>query len=243
MDKALLTLPLAIQIALGSGYLAYLIAYAGLREKHTSTDAVFRTIAFGLIATAVLTWLDANSRLIQLSAFGATVLAGAFWRFKGMDWTRRVLRKSDISWTDDVPTAWLTVTATRTSAAVAHIAVDLDDGRTVVCDDTRPFADAPYGPCVFGLAGDVALYVTAERRPDGEWFDHLDILHPTEGARLTYLPVGKIKRVELRFWTKANALAAAAEMEAEQAAAGAPEGALNLGYRSGAASSSNLPSA
>lgn len=223
LDKAL-ALPIAVQIALGSGYLAYLIAYAGLRERHTATDAVFRAIAFGLVATAVLTSFDATHLLTKIWAVLLTVLAGAGWRWIGMELTRKVLRRTDISWTDDIPTAWLSVTAVKTDARISQVAVDLDDGRTLVCEDTRRFADAPHGPCVFGLSGDLGIYVTAEMRANGEWFSHDDVLHDSQGSNMTYLPASKIKRVELRFWTSANGKAAeAAAAKALQAQAEEPE--------------------
>jgi hypothetical protein len=223
LDKAL-ALPIAVQIALGSGYLAYMIAYAGLREKHTATDAIFRAVAFGLVATAVLTSFDPARLPTKICAVLLTVLAGAGWRWIGMELTRKVLRRTDISWTDDIPTAWLSITAVKTDARISQIAVDLDDGRTVVCEDTRRFVGAPHGPCVFGLSGDLGIYVTAEMRANGEWFSHEHVLHDTQGANMTYLPASKIKRVELRFWTNANGKAAeAAAATALQAEAEVPE--------------------
>ena len=222
-DKAI-ALPVAAQIALGSGYLAYLIAYAGLRERHTATDAVFRSAAFGLAATAVLTSLDPESLWVKIGAVAATVILGILWRSVGMAATRTIFRRTDISWTDDIPTAWLSVTATRTDARVSQIAVDMEDGRTLFCEDTRRFKDAPHGPCVFGLSGDVALYVTAEL-VDGKWTEHERVIDNVEGANLTYVPAAKIKRVELRFWTTATGKgAAAAAVEAKSGAAEAPEG-------------------
>ncbi|HEX8553182.1 MAG TPA: hypothetical protein VF695_00610 [Sphingomonas sp.] len=222
MDS-LWTLPVALQIALGSGYLAYLVAYAGLRERHTSTEAIFRAIAFGMIATATLTWFDGRNVFVQVAAVAGTITGGAVWRFKGMDWARCLLRRTDISWTDDIPTAWLSVTAVRTEYRPSQIAVDLNDGRTVFCDDTRLFTQAPHGPCVFGLTGDIALYVTAELREDGTWLEHDDVLHPTDGANLTYLPASSIKRVAVRYWTKANGTGAEAVTPVAQAAAAVPE--------------------
>ena len=221
-DK-LLSMPVAIQIALGSGYLAYLIAYAGLRERHTATDAIFRSAAFGLAATAVLTTLDGRSIWVKLGAVAATIVVGIVWRWVVMEATRAAFRHTDISWTDDIPTAWLSVTATRTNAKVSQLAVDLEDGRTLLCEDTRRFRDAPHGPCVFGLSGDLALYVTAEMWADGCWVEHDRVLDDVEGANLTYVPAGKIKRVEMRLWTTATEKgAAAAAGPANSGAAEAP---------------------
>jgi hypothetical protein len=127
-----------------------------------------------------------------------------------MELAQGALRWSGISWADDVPSAWLTITALRTDLRPSQIAVDIDGDRTLCCDDTRQFADAPYGPCVYGLDGSIAFYVTGERRPDGKWINHTDVRN-ANGCRLTYVPASAIKRVEIRNWTKLNAKAVTAE--------------------------------
>lgn len=208
MDKNLLNLPWQIQLSLGSGYLAYLIAYAGIRQHHTATDAIFRTVAFGLAATAVLLWAPLEHGLLEIAALASALATGALWRWKGMAMTKTALGVANVTWSDDIPSAWLSITAMRTDVRPSQIAVDLDNGRTLVCDDTRRFAKAPYGPCVFGLDGSVALYVTAEMRPDNTWLEKLDVEHPFDGPRLTYIPASAIKRVEMRLWTRANEKAA-----------------------------------
>ena len=234
MDEKLFALPWHLQLALGSGYLAYLVAYAGIRQHHTATDTVFRSIAFGLVASAILLWLPAVGLRPHwippapiwrpLAAVIATVAVGAFWRWRGMRWSRSMLEAANVSWSDDIPSAWISITAQRTDVRPSQVTVDLNDGRTLVCDDTRMFRDSPFGPCVFGLDGSVALYVTAERRADdgdtkGEWFEHDDVRNPMDGDRLTYIPASAIRRVELRHWTKANAKGAKAAEPARDAVA------------------------
>ena len=125
-----------------------------------------------------------------------------------MSWSKAALGGANISWTDDIPTAWLSITALRTDVRPSQLAIDLDCGRTLVCDDTRRFKDAPYGPCVFGLDGSVALYVTAEMRPDGTWIEKDDVEDQYDGPRLTYVPASSVKRVELRLWSRPTAKAA-----------------------------------
>ncbi|WP_138983994.1 hypothetical protein [Sphingomonas elodea] len=206
MDEKLLGLPLHIQIALGGGYLAYLVAYAGIRQHHTPLEVFFRSIAFGLVSTAVMLWApDAPAFLVAwkhpfwrpTTAVASTVLIGAFWRWRGMRWSRVALRELNVSWTDDIPTAWLTVTATETNIAPTQIVVDLDGGRTLMCEDTRLFEHSPFAPCIYGLDGSIAFYVTAERPAGGEWVDRTDVLH-VDGDMLTYVPASAIKRVQLR---------------------------------------------
>ena len=216
----ILKLSLAVQVALGSGYLAYLIAYAGIRQHHSATDVVFRALAFGLVASAVIVWTTFIP-LVQLPlAVFLTIATGALWRWKGMSLSMELIRKSDVAWSDDIPTAWLSISAMRTDTKISQIAVELENGRILFCRDTRNFADAPFGPCVLGLGGDVALYVTDELRIDGQWHEPDRVRDPHDGANLTYIPASEIKRVELRFWTKKlnGSGVGAAELESDVAA-------------------------
>jgi hypothetical protein len=207
MDEKLLNLPFYIQLSLGSGYLAYLVAYAGIRQHHTPSEVVFRSIAFGMAATAVMLWAPEAPAALNnwkhpfwrpSSALVATVTIGAFWRWRGMQWSRALLRRLNVSWTDDIPTAWLSITATETNISPTQIVVDLDSGRTLMCDDTRLFTGAPFAPCIYGLDGSLAFYVTAERPAGGEWVERTEIRHDIEGDMLTYVPASAIKRVQLR---------------------------------------------
>jgi len=207
MDEKLLSLPFYIQFALGSGYLAYLVAYAGIRQHHTPSEVFFRSIAFGMTTTAVMLWApEAPATFARwkhpiwrpCTALIFTVTIGVFWRWRGMRWSRATLRKLNVSWTDDIPTAWLSVTATETDVSPTQIVVDLDSGRTLMCDDTRLFAGAPFAPCVYGLDGSIAFYVTAERPSGGDWVERTEIRHDVEGDMLTYVPATAIKRVQLR---------------------------------------------
>lgn len=208
MDDKFLSLPWQIQLALGSGYMAYLIAYSGIRQHHTTTDVAFRSISFGLVGTAIQFWMPLKPVFLEAVSLVSTLAAGAFWRWKGMRLTKSILSKTNITWSDDIPSAWLSVTAMRTDITPSQVSVDLENGRILVCDDTRRFKNAPHGPCIFGLDGSLALYVTAERRPDGTWLEITDVYDAKDGHRLTYVPASEIKRVELRLWAQTNEKAA-----------------------------------
>ena len=218
MEDKLLNLPWQIQLALGSGYLAYLIAYSGIRQHHTATDVTFRSFSFGLVATSFMIWVPLRPICLEVGAVVATLGTGAIWRWKGMAWAKAALGITNITWADDIPTAWLSITALRTDVRPSQIAVDLDCGRTLFCEDTRRFKNAPFGPCVFGLDGSLALYVTAEMRSDGTWIEKSDVEDSHDGPRITYVPANSIKRVELRLWTSSNAKASTEEVPAEDEA-------------------------
>lgn len=214
MNETILSLPLHLQISLASGYLAYLIAYAGIRQHHTASEVFFRSLAFGMIATAVLLSTAAEGSrepyMRAVVAVIATISVGALWRWRGMRWSRKIFHGSNISWTDDIPTAWLSITATDTDARPSQLSVDLQCGRVLLCEDTRDFKDSPYGPCVFGLDGSIAMYVTAEMRTDGSWLEQKDVRHG-DGDRLTFIPASEVRRVDLRFWTKPSVKAGKVE--------------------------------
>lgn len=211
----LFKLSFTVQLAVASGYLAYLIAYAGIRQHHTTADAVLKSFAFGILASALMTH-GYQSWLTPVIAFALSIVSGVLWRWVGMNAWAWITRKAGISWSDDIPTAWISVTATRTDASPSQVAVELTDGRILLCEDTRLYGDCHQGPVTFGLSGDVAMYVTDECRPNGEWIEKDDPRHADEGDLITYLPASQIKRVEVRYLSaKASK---AAEQRASQAA-------------------------
>jgi hypothetical protein len=68
-------------------------------------------------------------------------------------------------------------------------------------------------------------------RPDGTWDEKTDVRHPIDGDKLTYIPASEVKRVEIRYWTRANEKAAKeAARVAGEAGAEAAAGAPNSGY-------------
>ena len=189
-----------LQVALGSGYAAYMIAYTGIRSHHQTIDTTFRTIAFGLVATAVLLSVSAAmwKPATIAAAFLATVTSGILWRRWGMTGWSNLLRYLDLTWSDDTPSAWAKFSQDQ-DHYVTQLTVVTTDGRVLVCDDTRPFERSPQGPCVLGTSGDLTMYVTHSKAvgeanlvesdsPDLEGW----------GARLTYVPAGKIERLEIR---------------------------------------------
>lgn len=222
MPESLSSLPVAIQITLGSGYMAYVVAYGGVRQHHSATDATFGTFAFGLVATAVLAWLPLIAGWRAAAAVALTIAAGALWKAVGIRFARWLLRITNVSWADDVPSAWLTITAERTNLRPSQIAVDVEGGRVLLCEDTRLFSDLPYGPCTLGLDGSIAMYVSAEMKPDGEWIDKTDINHAGEGAKITYIPAAGVKRVEMRYWSSVNGSDGLAARAAEKGAEAEP---------------------
>lgn len=94
---------------------------------------------------------------------------------------------------------------------MSQISIQLDDDSWLFCDDTRQFADAPYGPCVLGPNGDVAIYATHKCQPGEDFVEDSDVRDPHHGDKLTYVPASKIRRVSLRMLKGTKSSAAGAE--------------------------------
>lgn len=218
MDEKLLSLPWQIQLALGSGYAAYMVAYVGIRDHHRGVDIAFRAIAFGLVATAFLALTPTLGLAFRLAgAVFITVAVGLVWRRFGMGAAKWLLRQGNISWSDDTPSAWATIIAAH--RPVTQISVLLDDGTWLNCNAAGRFNDAPFGPCILGPNGDIGFYVTDEESADGTVIVNDHVRDAIEGDRLTYVPAARIVRMSLRHVMKLSRDSTAVEEGVSQ-----PEG-------------------
>lgn len=199
MDLGFLQLPAQIQIAAASGYSAYLAANTGIRGHHTATETAFGSAAYGLVATGVLVSLPQNTHLLisGVLAFVVTLFAGLFWRKIGCRLWFNLLSKLEVTNADDSPSAWLTL-QDNTKNYLTQIAVEVEGGAWLRCDDASKFRNAPFGPCILGPNGDVALYLTHEKLPGQEAREVRTTTADGWGHRLTYIPAARVRRVHLR---------------------------------------------
>jgi hypothetical protein len=201
---AFLNLSVGIQTAIVGGYLAYVIAYMGLRDRHRPIDVAFISLVFSLIATAVLWLLSSYGPVISIpSALVATIIAGLIWRRFLHPFLFLILRHFDVTWSNDDPSALATILDDRRSY-ITQIAVLLEDGTWLRCDDVQQFRGAPFWPCLIGPNGDVALYLTHEEPKDGEAKLLATVRDAIYGDRLTYIPAARIKQITMRRKSKVN---------------------------------------
>ncbi|MBC2858730.1 hypothetical protein [Stappia sp. 28M-7] len=205
MNLEFFSAPLALQLALGGGYLGYLAAYAGIRAHHRQIDIAFLTVAFGITATTCFEIAqpktgDAPAIAIALLL---VVLVGLAWRGFGRRIIRRALQRGQLSYADDDPSV-LTAVFADTSHNVSQVMVVLDDGRELRCDDTSKFSDAAIAPFIYGSDGSIALYVTHSSRleKDGtqkEEERQENVRDPVWGDNMTIVPAGRVRHVDIRF--------------------------------------------
>jgi hypothetical protein len=203
-DLEFLKQPWEIQVMLASGYASYLAAYTGLRDRQRAIDVAFVSLAFGLVATLVLWLLISTGPIISsAAAFVASLVVGLAWRKFGRPLAFATLRAMNITWSDDEPSA-LASLCNNTRHRMSQIAVELDDGTWLSCNDAARFANAPFGPCHIGPNGDVALYLTHEQRPNSTERELGTVRDAHYGDRVTWVPASRIKQMTMRHIPKSS---------------------------------------
>lgn len=198
MFEDIITLPLEIQFPFATGYTAYLLAFSGIRSAHKAVDTIFIILIFSSIATLFFAALEGYGPVFAgASSFVGTCISSVFWRRVLRFRVRYFMRNLDISWANDDPSALATL-CDDTQHEVTQVAVRLNNGSWLRCDDTSAFNDAPYAPFLVSPSGDLALYLTHEDTPDGNSRESLTTVDELYGARLTYVPASNISEINLR---------------------------------------------
>jgi hypothetical protein len=197
----LLTLPWPTFLTIISGYVAYHIANIGRREHHKTGDIVVSTVVFGFFAAFAYNFcrivFEISLVWSSVVTFALAILLGAGWATFGRRIFEGLLRKSNVTHSDDLPSAWIALASTRRPAT--QLTVKLKDGSWLMCDNLKRFATSPNGPCVLGAKGDILMYVTHTQSEIGvSFFSAPDPLNDQWGHEITYIPADQIARVDLR---------------------------------------------
>lgn len=205
-DAKLLDLPWVTLVTLVTGYIGYFIANVGVKDHHQPLEIAFSTLVFGLLSsfpynlTIAAHWLPASSRIYvaTLTALAFALVVGIVWRKWGRRLMYRVLRKYDISWSDNTSSAWQQLFDQR-NAPVYELTVYLKNGVILLSRDMATFDGLPNGPCTLGNKGDVILYVTHRYLPGKkEWQVDEHVTNERYGSLATYVPADQIARLEIR---------------------------------------------
>jgi hypothetical protein len=204
MPTEILALSWKVQVALASGYAAYIISYRGVRTHHSAQDTIFLSLVFSLIASAEL-WLSRGLSPLFAggSAFLISVSIGMLWRRRGMKILTNILRAPNTTWSDDTPSAWARLQENR-EFPLSQISVLVKDGTWLHCNQTALFNDAPYAPGILGTSGDILMYLTSVKPKDGEEREQSTTLSDEFGSRLTYVPASEIARISFRLMPSIN---------------------------------------
>lgn len=197
----LLNQPWSTVLLFVGGYISYHIANTGIRDHHKTIDITFSTLVFGFFSVflyeTLTRVLSIRIDVASLAAVFGAILIGAFWRLRGREWYQFLLRKTNVSESDDIPSAWLAL-FDQTKYDWTQISVKTKDNKWLYCKDMRLFIDKPNGPCTLGPNGDVLMYVTGTGAEDGEEVDIPEVVDPHWGDNITYIPASEIKLVDIR---------------------------------------------
>jgi hypothetical protein len=198
MTSDLLSLPLEIQIAVGGGYLAYSVAYAGLRSGHGATDMTMRSLAFGLVGmfTYIVLLPFTGTFGSGIVAVGACITAGASWRAWGARKWAGLIKLTRVHQDDGMISAWDAFIQSP-NLKVTQAMVRLKSGRELFCSETAEYIGGPMNGLLLGSDGGIVIAVESEEMPGGETLDRTHIKDQW-GTRMTYVPASEIEMIELR---------------------------------------------
>ena len=193
--------PLQMQIAAGIGFMAYLLAMAGLRSRHRPIEIAGWSLAFSAIFLLMQAVLDRLMMPIAAGAWAAlvTLAAAVFWRsvgWRAANWIGRKLRISRALPHPDVE-SWLL----DQHPAITQIGVVLKDGTEITCLNTEAHWDELdkaenrnlRAPVFFADDGSIALVAEEVTRAGQDPEKHgQEFIHDEWGTRLTVLRADQI---------------------------------------------------
>jgi hypothetical protein len=197
MNSGFFELSLSIQVALASGYLAYITAYAGLRRGHATQDAIFISLVFSVVALLCFELFPIEQTFLRAAMAGTSALVGGIlWRKIGRPFWLWIMRKTGVHREDGVHAPWDVLV--QTDGKVGQLSVHLKNGRVLYLHDRRAFLGCPWEGLYLGGDGSVIMAVESEELPDGTNEIREAVRDDDWGTRMTYIPASEIARVNIR---------------------------------------------
>ncbi len=192
----MLQLPIYLQVSLGSGFLAYVIAYHGKRKNEKAVDLLFGVIAFSL--PGILLWLSlekieyATAQSIFL-VVTLTVGLGLLWRKWGQRLWYHLMHKSRIS-NDEGYAKTLPRLIQDPTIKPTQLFVTLKNGKILGCTSIDAFRQSPVSGWSIDDEGNIAMYVC---EVDGK--SVIDETINDWGQLVTYIPKEEVHCMDIRF--------------------------------------------
>jgi hypothetical protein len=204
----MLALPVQTLSVLAAGYMSYRLAYTGKDAEHKATDIIFMVFVFAFVAKLsgdLVRILGDKLDLVAILRDTVAILIGvvtalvtsAVWRKHGERWVCKILSKSKISHSDRTQTAWQAMVA-KEHLDLNSLVVHKKDGSMVMSERLHDFNDLPFGSCILGPDGSIALYVTHKwHNTETGWEERDPYESGNFGAEVTYIPASEISEVSI----------------------------------------------
>jgi hypothetical protein len=191
-----LELPLETLVILGSGYLAYKLAFQGRSQNHKPLDVAFITFAFGIGSKLVFSHIENTVWASTVSLFAALALA-TLWRAIIVEFILPHLWTLKISNSDGHSTAFDSIRCSQ-SAETTQLVVRKTDGQMVMCDDLNKYEKVKFGPCIYGEDGSIALYITNYRNSQNDEWEDIEPFDENWGYTISYIPAIQVAEIKVR---------------------------------------------
>jgi hypothetical protein len=198
---AFTSMNLYIQIAIPSGYLAYLLARCGLSHNDKPITIFFLSSVFALASVAAFTVGSSDSWLAITLAIITPLICGFLWRAFVHKKIMELLRKFNVANSTEFNLVWDDITQ-NTNVGFTQVTVYLKRGPVLSCSYIYDFDDAPLKLFRTDKNGNIALYITDEKESPSDTFAKTksNPIEDNNGSpfyyRLTYIPKEEIERIE-----------------------------------------------
>ena len=193
----LLELSTYLQVVIGCGFIAYLVAMHGRRKEEKAVDVLFGVVAFGL--PVMVLWHGLAK--IGVPEWAGIILSivysfflGVIWRKWGKKLFYKAMYNAGVSTDEGYKSTWQRIIQD-VDIVPRQIFVTLKSGKVLGCNDVQKFKDAAIELSSIDDDGNIAIYVT---HIDDEEEKATSILDEKWGDLITYVPATEVRSVDFR---------------------------------------------
>lgn len=186
-----------LQVVIGCGFIAYLVAMHGRRKEEKSVDVLFGVAAFGL--PVILIWramqkIETPEWITIIIAMTFSFLMGMIWRKWGKKLFYNFMYDTGVSTDEGYKSTWQRIIQD-VDIVPRQIFVTLKTGKVLGCNDVQKFKDAAIQLSSIDDEGNIAIYVT---HIDDDEEKETSITDKKWGDLITYIPSSEVRSVDFR---------------------------------------------